>query len=107
MFYAKGNNKGLVDLDKFQTEEEGFLKTQVVVIDLLTQEDPETGQRLYQPNMHTIQLDNLFTSVKLLQRLWKLGIGGAGTVWTTKTKRKELDEVKGNKKGQGKALKKA
>ena len=107
MFYAKGDNKGLVDLDKFWTEEEGFLKTQAVVMDLLTQEDPETGQRLYQPNMHTVWLDNLFTSIKLLQRLWKLGIGGAGTVRTTKTKCEELNEVKGNKKGQGKAPKKA
>jgi len=46
MFYIKGNNKGLVDLDKFWTEE-GFLKTQVVVIYFLTYKDPETGQRLY------------------------------------------------------------
>jgi len=48
--------------------------------------------------MHTIWLDNLFTSIKLLQQLQKLGIGGAGTVQTTKTKREELDKVKGNKK---------
>ena len=46
MFYIKGNNKGLVDLDRYWTEEEGFLKTQVVVLNLLTQED-KTGQRLY------------------------------------------------------------
>jgi len=90
MFHAKGNNKGPVDLDKFWTEEEGFSKTQAVVMDLLTQEDPETGQRLYQPNMHIIWLDNLFTSIKLLQRLRKLGIGGTGTVRTTKTKREEF-----------------
>ena len=75
-------------------------------MDLLTQEDLETGQRLYQPNMYTVWLDNLFTSIKLLQWLRELGIRGAGTVRTTKTKREELDEVKGNKKGQGKALKK-
>ena len=67
MFYTKGNNKGPVDLDKFQVEEEGLLKTQAVVMDFLTQEDLETGQRLYQLNMHTIWLDNLFTSIKLLQ----------------------------------------
>ena len=36
MFYAKGNNKGPVDLNKFWVEEEGFLKTQVVVMDFLT-----------------------------------------------------------------------
>jgi len=54
MFYIKGNNKGPVDLDKFWIEEEGFSKTQAVVIDLLTQEDPEMGQRLYQLNMHIV-----------------------------------------------------
>jgi len=27
MFYAEGDGKGLVDLDKFWVEEEGFLKT--------------------------------------------------------------------------------
>ena len=48
--------------------------------------------------MHTIWLDNLFTSVKLLQELRRLGIGGAGTVRTTKTKREELDEKKESKK---------
>ena len=75
-------------------------------MDLLTQEDLETGQRLYQPNMYIIWLDNLFTSIKLLQRLWELGIGGVGTVRITKIKYKELDKVKDNKKAQGKALKK-
>jgi len=35
MFYIKGNNKGLVDLDKFWIEE-GFLKTQAVIMDFLT-----------------------------------------------------------------------
>jgi Transposase IS4 len=99
IFHAKGDNKGPVDLDTFWVEE-GLSKTQAVVMDFLTQEDPETGQRLYQPNMHTIWLDNLFTSVKLLQELRRLGIGGAGTVRTTKTKRKELDEKKESKKEQ-------
>ena len=63
-------------------------------MDFLTQEDLETGQRLYQPNMHTVWLDNLFTSVKLLQELHRLGIRGAGTVQTTKIKHKELDKKK-------------
>ena len=80
MFYVKSNNKGLVDLDQYQVEEKGFLKTQAVVIDFLTQENPKMGQHLYQPNMHTVWLNNLFTSIKLLCRLWKLEIGGAGTV---------------------------
>ena len=47
MFYAKGDSKGLVDLDNNWVEEEGFLKTQVVVLDFLTQEDPTTGYCLY------------------------------------------------------------
>ena len=80
IFYTKGNNKGLVDLDKYQVEEEGFLKTQVVALDLLTQEDPTTSQRLYQLNKHTVQLDNLFTSIKLLQQLQKLSISSVGTI---------------------------
>ena len=50
----KGDNKGLVDLDKFWMEEEGFSKIQAVVMDLLTQEDLEMGQRFYQPNMYTV-----------------------------------------------------
>ena len=100
MFHAKGDNKGLVDLDKYWVEEEGFSKTQAVVLDFLTQEDHTTGRRLYQPNKHTVWLDNLFISVKLLRRLRQLGIGGAGTVRTTKTKREELDGKKGQREGQ-------
>ena len=50
--------------------------------------------------MHTVWLDNLFTSVKLLQELRRLRIGGAGTIRTTKTKREELDEKKESKKEQ-------
>ena len=67
IFDAKGDNKGPVDLDNYWVEEEGFSKTQAVVLDFLTQEDPTTGHRLYQPNKHTVWLDNLFTSVKLLR----------------------------------------
>jgi hypothetical protein len=36
LWHAKGDNKGLVDLDTTFTKEEGFLKTQVVILDLLT-----------------------------------------------------------------------
>ena len=41
---------------------------------------------------HTVWLDNLFTSARLLEVLRELGIGGAGTVRTTKTKREEKEE---------------
>ena len=34
--HARGNNGGLVDLNKHFTKEEGFSKTQAVVLDLLT-----------------------------------------------------------------------
>jgi hypothetical protein len=37
-------------------------------------------------------MDNLFTSVKLLSQLKKMGIGAAGTVRTGKTKRELLEE---------------
>ena len=34
--HARGNNGGPVNLNKYFTKEEGFLKTQAVVLDLLT-----------------------------------------------------------------------
>jgi len=54
--------------------------------------DPETNSRLYPPNCHIVWLDNLFSSVKLFERLQTLGIGAAGTVRTTKTKREEMGD---------------
>src|ERR1700722_2520757 len=87
LWHAKGNKKGPVDLDTTFTEKEGFSKTQAVVLDLLTQRNPDTNEPLYSPGRHVVWLDNLFTSAKLLARLRELGIGGAGTVQTSKTKR--------------------
>ena len=69
LWYTKGNKKGLVDLNTIFTKKEGFLKTQAVVLDLLLQEDKETGKRLYLPNKYVIQLNNLFSSIKLFKRL--------------------------------------
>ena len=51
--------------------------------------------------MHTVWLNNLFTSIKLLCRLRQLGIRGAGTIRTTKTRRKELKDNR-QKRGQEK-----
>ena len=65
------------------------------MLDLLTQRDAELNEPLYPPGKHVVWLDNLFTSVKLLTRLRGLGIGGAGTVRTTKTER----EIKGGGEG--------
>ena len=95
LWHAKGEKKGPVDLDTSFTEDEGFSKTQAVVLDFLTQED-NNGQRLYPPHKHVVWLDNLFTSVKLLTRLRGLSIGGAGIVRTTKTKREEQGDLEGD-----------
>ena len=64
LWHAKGDKKGPIDLDTSFTEDEGFSKTQVVVLDLLLQEDNDK-QCLYPLNKHIVWLDNLFTSVKL------------------------------------------
>ena len=95
MWHAKGDKKGPVDLDESFIDE-GFSKTQAVVLDLLLQKDTETDERLYPPGKHVVWLDNLFTSVKLLRRLRGLGIGGAGTVRTTKTQREEQGDLEGD-----------
>jgi hypothetical protein len=58
----------------------GFSKTQAVVLELLTRMK-NNGQN------HTVWLDNLFISERLLQTLRDYGIGGAGTVRTSSTKR--------------------
>ncbi|KAF2185570.1 hypothetical protein K469DRAFT_778587 [Zopfia rhizophila CBS 207.26] len=49
-------------------------------------------ERLLPPGKHIIWLDNLFTSVRVLERLRQEGIGGAGTVRTTKTPREKKVE---------------
>jgi len=97
MWHAKGNKKGPVNLDEFFINK-GFLKTQAVVLNLLLQKDTKTEERLYPPGKHVIWLNNLFISVKLLIRLRGLGIGGAETIQTTKTKRKEQGDFKGDVK---------
>ena len=66
LFHAKGVSKGPYDIDEYFIKEEGFTKTEAVVLDLLLQEDDETKQRLYPPHRHVVQLNNLFTSIKLL-----------------------------------------
>jgi hypothetical protein len=95
LWHAKGNQKGPVDLDTSFLDE-GFTKTQAVVLDLLTQRNPVTNAVLYPPGKHVVWLDNLFTSVKLFERLRELGIGAAGTARTTKTRREEMGEEEHN-----------
>ena len=91
LFHAKDDKRGPVDLDEHWIKEEGFSKTQAVVLDLLTREG------IADNNKHIVWLDNLFTSARLLTVLRELGFGGAGTVRTTKTKRDELEEKHGTK----------
>ena len=95
MWHAKGNKKGLVNLDESFINE-GFLKTQAVVLDLLLQRDAKTGERLYLPKKHVVWLNNLFISVKLLTRLRGLDIRAVGTIRITKTQREEQGDLKGN-----------
>ena len=93
--YAKGDKKGPVDLNKAFLNK-GFIKTQAVILNLLTQRHPTTNKRLYPPGKHVVWLDNLFSSVKLFKRLRSLGIGAAGTVRTTRTRREEIGEEECN-----------
>jgi len=66
-------------------EEQGFSRTQAVVLELMTRM-PNEGKG------HAVWLDNLFTSSKLLTTLRSYGIGAAGTVRTGRTKREENEE---------------
>ena len=54
LFHAKGVSKGPYDIDEYFIKEEGFTKTEAVVLDLLLQEDDETKQRLYPPHRHVV-----------------------------------------------------
>ena len=80
IWHAKGNRKGLVDLDISFIDNKGFLKTQVVVLDILLQKNTDIEERLYPPKKYIVWLNNLFISVKLFTKLQDLSIGGTGTV---------------------------
>ena len=68
LWYVRGDKVGLVNLNKTFTEE-GFLKTQAVVLNLLTQRNAKLDKPLYPPGKHVVWLNNLFISIKLLIRL--------------------------------------
>ncbi len=74
-------------------KELGFSRTQAVVLELMTRM-PNGGKG------HTVWLDNLFTSSKLLATLRDYGIGAAGTVRTGQTKREEGEERRQEKEIQ-------
>ena len=84
LWHHKGEKHGPVDLDQ-KWLDEGFTKTEAVVLTLLTRlPDAAKGCVVY--------LDNLFVSARLLRRLRELGIGACGTVRMTSTRREESDK---------------
>ena len=54
MWYAKGDRKGLVNLDILFINNKGFLKTQAVVLNLPLQKDANIEERFYLPKKHII-----------------------------------------------------
>lgn len=97
LFHVKGDGKtdGPQELNRHwlngPPNTRTFSKTQAVVLELATRL-PENGKG------HCIWMDNLFTSDKLLRELRDRGIGGAGTVRMSKTKREENEK---RRQGQG------
>lgn len=87
MWHAKGDEKkgnGPQGITPMWREQISSV-TQQLVLELV-QRIPNHGQG------HVIWLDNLFTSELLLSILRDIGVGGAGTVRTTKTAREERAE---------------
>ena len=78
------NGVGPESLSSYWTKHRGFANTQAVVLELALVE--HQGQRVLQPNLHHIWLDNLFTTSALLAELRRYSIGASGTVRTTPTK---------------------
>ena len=101
MYHAKGRNsgEGPQDLDDYWTEDLGFTQTQVVVLDLVSQEG------ISKDHFHTIWLDNLFTSARLLTQVEEEGFRAAGTVRTSTTRREDLEATSGTKAQRACALK--
>jgi Transposase IS4 len=83
--HARGSGKqdGPQGIDRAWIDQ-GFNATQAVVLTLMRRmENQGFG--------HAVWHDNLFTSARLLKQLRDFGIGGAGTVRTTKPKREEKE----------------
>ena len=88
-FHCKGQKPGDGPYKIRPTwQKAGFSATHSVVLDLvLDHHTNDVNRRLLQPTRHVIWLDNLFTTIPLLERLRTDGIGAAGTVRTSKTPR--------------------
>ena len=99
LFHAKGSNRGPYMLDTYWVKEEGFTPTEAVVLDLLLRK--KEGEPPYLPNNHIVWVDNLFSSVKLFERLRQEGIGAGGTVRTVRTKRERYLDKKAAKRQSG------
>jgi hypothetical protein len=101
-FHSKGSTKscGPYKLNSCWRKE-GFSATASVVLDLCIR---NPNDPFLPPNRHCIWLDNLFTTIPLLERLRKANIGAAGTVRTTKTPREETEERQAAKKRRGKPM---
>lgn len=84
LFHTKGSGKedGPYRLSP-RWKNEGFSSTEAVVLQLAS---------ILPRERHILWLDNLFTTIKLLERLRIEGIGAAGTVRTTKTPREQQEE---------------
>jgi len=73
-------------------------------LDLLLKKQ-EKGPHL-KPNHHIVWVNNLFSSIRLFKRLREEGIGAAGTIRTSRTKRKKGLAKALKQSGAGKGLKK-
>lgn len=76
-----------MDLNGYFTKDLCFAKTQIVILDLLSQEGIADNFQ------HIVWFDNLFMSVHLLSRLELDGFGAAGAVRMKKSQR-ETNEAK-------------
>ena len=83
-FHAKGTLKSQGPYRLDPQWKEKLSATEQVVMDLAT--GSVNGERILPPNKHIIWLDNLFTSIPLLEELREWGIGAAGTVRPTEYK---------------------
>ena len=94
MWHAKGSKKGdgpqgFID----SWDPWNFCSTQTLVVELIHSiHDPALLSSIY--------LDNLFVSERLMALLRTLGIGAAGTVRLSATKREKLEKKKDEKKDE-------
>ena len=96
-FHSKGDGKddGPYRLDP-QWKKQGFSATEAVVLDLVLSIDSD----LLKPGMHIIWLDNLFTKIRLFEKLRQHGVGAAGTVRASSNQTPREERLKKAKKAQ-------